>query len=199
MSDLLLVHRSAQALFWATPYIMLYFFDSYGIAEWQFGLVDTAAVIVFAVGAGVAEPLEKAIGTRSAYFIGFMVCAVSYALLAPTPLLSLTFPFWVTLVIYCTIFGGIAIPTIVASPALTKAAVAKGFSEEDACVQSATLTIFCTAIAMVFVLPSSSTLADVFGTAFANSCAAVLLLVVAIAQIAILPAVSSRYPSRTLV
>ena len=179
-----------------SAYVMLFFHESYGLVEWQFGLIAAGCAFMFVLASALADALEKAVGAPTAFLSGFSISATGFFLLGD----GFSLPFWCAMGAYYVLFLGIAFASILGPPTLLKTAQAADFKLEDASVQSATLTIFMTGAAQAIAPPAGGMIADRFGAASANTYGGAAILAIGLTQAVLLKAFSRKtHPSASMV
>jgi len=139
-------------LFYVAPYIQPFFAQEYGVSSTKYGLIAASSMVAFIGGMAVANVFKEKVSTSAALYLGFAFAGLGFNLLGPSPLLAFmpADGVWEPILAYYVLIFGLCIPLIISPPLSLEIAVALGFDEEDAAVQSATASVFLTSIGFFF-------------------------------------------------
>ena len=162
-----------SGLYMIAPYLQLYFADEFGTPKWVYGLIVMSCVVFgYMGGSALSVKLENAFGYRTAIFVGLALFLLGYLLLGPSPLLGFLLSetdVWMAIFGLAVMLAGDSI-LVVLSPAIAlKFARECGLGEEEATIQTASLSVTIMAIGLFLGPVSGSALAEAFGVPWTNT------------------------------
>lgn len=171
-----LLNLIAQSgLYVIVPFMQPYFAAEFGTPKWEYGLITMFCLGVgFMGGSALSVELDKALGYRGAVLVGLVLFALGYLLIGPSPLLhEIAFlteaGVWVAIGGLAVMLAGNSILMVLSPTVALQFAQAYGLSEEEATIQTSSLTVSIMALGLFFGPVSSSLLVEAVGVPWTNT------------------------------
>lgn len=183
------------------PYMQPYFATAFGTPKWGYGVATMFCLFVgFMGGSALSVELEKALGFRAAVLGGSVLVLVGFLLIGPSPFLH-EIAFLTEAGVWAAI-GGLAISLmgnailIVLTPTMAlQYAQEAGLTEEEASIQTSSLTVFISAVALFLGPVTGSLLADTVGVPWTNTIVGAIGAAFGVATVVLLSLLDKPRPS----
>lgn len=171
-----------SGLYMIVPYLQPYFAQQYGTPKWAYGLIAMLCLLVgYMGGSTLAVQLNAVHGYQTAVAVGLALFLLGGLLLGPSPLLGSGMSdtgVWEAVLGWAIMLSGSSILVVLSPTIALQFAQDHGLSEEEATIQTSSLSVSIMGLGLFFGPVSGSILAEAFGVPWTNTilggvCAAV--------------------------